>query len=90
VIDMIDMGSSRFARRTALVAVGAALYRFIGWTGGRNTGDRHGHSGSYVETPIVSDQPGVAPVTDANPVNPRGVSGGRSSAGWSSPSSVPS
>ena len=35
---------------------------------------RHGDAGSYVETAIVSDQPGVAPVTDPNLDAPAGSS----------------
>jgi uncharacterized protein (TIGR03118 family) len=41
----------------------------------------HGR-GSYVETPVVSDQPGVAPVTDPNLVNPWGISFGPSTPLW--------
>jgi uncharacterized protein (TIGR03118 family) len=43
---------------------------------------RHGDAGSYVETPIVSDQPGVAPVTDSNLVNPWGISFGPTTPLW--------
>ena len=77
------MGSSRITRRTASVAVGAAL--LIGVSAGpaaATQGDRHGDRGSYVETPIVSDQPGVAPVTDPNLINPWGISFGPNTPLW--------
>jgi uncharacterized protein (TIGR03118 family) len=44
--------------------------------------DRHGDGGSYVETPVVSDQPGVAPVTDPSLVNPWGISFGPTTPLW--------
>src|SRR5918996_1259228 len=73
------MGSSRFARGAALVAVGAAV--LIGASAGPAAA-RQDHRGSYVETPIVSDQPGVAPVTDPNLVNPWGISFGPTTPLW--------
>jgi uncharacterized protein (TIGR03118 family) len=39
-------------------------------------------SGSYVATPIISDQPGVAPVTDPHLVNPWGISFGPTTPLW--------
>jgi uncharacterized protein (TIGR03118 family) len=80
---MFAMGSSRFARATALAAVGAAL--LIGVSAGpaaATQGERQGDSGSYVETPVVSDQPGVAPVTDSNLVNPWGIAFGPTTSLW--------
>jgi uncharacterized protein (TIGR03118 family) len=80
---MFAMGSSRFARGTASAAVGAAL--LIGVSAGpaaATQGGRHGDRGSYVETPVVSDQPGVAPITDPNLVNPWGISFGPTTPLW--------
>ena len=80
---MIAVGSGRLARRTAVLAVGAAL--LIGVSAGpaaATQGGRHGDRDSYVETPIVSDQPGVAPVTDPNLVNPWGISFGPTTPLW--------
>jgi uncharacterized protein (TIGR03118 family) len=77
------LGSRRFARGTASVAAGAAL--LIGAAAGpaaAKQGDRHGDAGSYVETPVVSDQPGVAPVTDPDLVNPWGISFGPTTPLW--------
>src|SRR5919112_1926866 len=81
--DMLSSGSSRFARATALVAVGSAL--LIGVSAGpaaAEQGDRHGDRRRYVETPVVSDQPGVAPVTDPNLVNPWGIAFGPTTPLW--------
>jgi uncharacterized protein (TIGR03118 family) len=80
---MFAMGSSRCARGTTFVAVGTAL--LIGVSAGpaaATQGERHGDRGSYVETPVVSDQPGVAPVTDSNLVNPWGISFGPTTPLW--------
>jgi uncharacterized protein (TIGR03118 family) len=43
---------------------------------------RHRGTGSYRETVIVSDQPGVAPVTDSDLVNPWGISFGPTTPLW--------
>ena len=43
---------------------------------------RHGDKGSYVEMVIVSDRPGVAPVTDPNLVNPWGIAFGPTTPLW--------
>jgi len=43
---------------------------------------RHDDKGSYVETVVVSDQPGVAPVTDSNLVNPWGIAFGPTTPLW--------
>ena len=80
---MIVSGASRFARGTAAVAAVAAV--FIGTSAGPAAavqGDRHGDRGAYVETPVVSDQPGVAPVTDPNLVNPWGIAFGPTTPLW--------
>jgi hypothetical protein len=72
---VIGTGPRRLARATALVATGAAL--LLGISAGPAVAshrDRHRDNGSHVETPIVSDQPGVAPVTDPSLVNPWGIS----------------
>src|SRR4051812_15474208 len=78
------MRSSRLARGTALVAVGAALS--IGASAGpaaaTQSHHRHGDRGSYVETPVVSDQQGVAPVTDPSLINPWGISFGPTTPLW--------
>src|SRR4029077_5492696 len=37
---------------------------------------KHHNNGGYTVTPLVSDQPGVAPVTDSNLVNGWGISAG--------------
>jgi uncharacterized protein (TIGR03118 family) len=42
----------------------------------------HGDGGSYVATPIISDQPGVAPITDSHLVNPWGISFGPTTPLW--------
>jgi uncharacterized protein (TIGR03118 family) len=78
------LGAGRLARGTVAVAVGAALVIGVsaepaGATQGHH---RHGERGSYVETPVVSDQPGVAPVTDSNLVNPWGISFGPTTPLW--------
>jgi uncharacterized protein (TIGR03118 family) len=78
--DMIVRGTSRLARGTALVAVGAALS--IGVSAGPAAATQGGDHGSYVETPVVSDQPGVAPVTDPSLVNPWGLSFGPTTPLW--------
>jgi uncharacterized protein (TIGR03118 family) len=44
--------------------------------------DRHDGRGAYVATPIVSDQPGVAPITDSHLVNPWGISFGPTTPLW--------
>jgi uncharacterized protein (TIGR03118 family) len=49
---------------------------------GATQAGRHDDRGSYVETPVVSDQPGVAPVTDADLVNPWGISFGPTTPLW--------
>src|ERR1700750_2294481 len=80
---MFSMTSSRFARSTAWAAVSAAV--LIGASAGpaaATQGGRHGGGGSYVETPVVSDQPGVAPVTDPKLVNPWGISFGPTTPLW--------
>ena len=77
------MGSRGFARGTAWAAVGAAL--LLGVSAGPAAATqsvRHGDSGSYVVTPVVSDQPGVAPVTDPKLVNPWGISFGPTTPLW--------
>ena len=78
------MGPSRFPRRTGWAAVGAAL--LIGASAGpaaaAHRHHHHGDRGAYVETPIVSDQPGMAPVTDPNLVNPWGISFGPTTPLW--------
>jgi uncharacterized protein (TIGR03118 family) len=81
---MIALRSSRLVRATALTAVGATLLMGASAESAAATqGDhRHGDSGSYVETPVVSDQPGVAPVTDSNLVNPWGISFGPTTPLW--------
>jgi uncharacterized protein (TIGR03118 family) len=43
---------------------------------------RHVNGSSYVATPIISDQPGVAPVTDPHLVNPWGISFGPTTPLW--------
>jgi uncharacterized protein (TIGR03118 family) len=78
---MIGRGSGRFARGAALVAVGAAL--LLGLSAGPAAAGRGDHRhGSYVETPVVSDQPGAAPVTDSSLVNPWGISFGPNTPLW--------
>jgi uncharacterized protein (TIGR03118 family) len=80
---MIVRGTSRLARGPALAAVGAALS--IGVAAGPAAAaqnDRHGDGGAYVETPVVSDQPGVAPITDPSLVNPWGISFGPTTPLW--------
>ena len=72
--------SSKRVRATALAAVGAALLTsVVAAPAAAARADRHG---SYVETPVVSDQPGVAPVTDPDLVNPWGISFGPQSPLW--------
>src|SRR5919106_3850671 len=75
--------AKRFARGTATVAAVAAVS--IGASVGPAAAaprDEHGHAGSYVETPVVSDQPGVAPVTDPNLVNPWSIAFGPTTPLW--------
>ena len=82
-IGMMARGLSRFARGTALVAVGAAVLTGVSAEpAAARQGDGHGDRGSYVETPVVSDQPGVAPVTDPNLVNPWGIAFGPTTPLW--------
>jgi uncharacterized protein (TIGR03118 family) len=83
-MDMIAVRSSRLARGTALAAVGAGL--LIGASAGpaaaAQSHHRHGDRGSYVETPVVSDQAGQAPITDPNLINPWGISFGPTTPLW--------
>jgi uncharacterized protein (TIGR03118 family) len=67
----------------ALVAVAAALASGVS-AGPAAAGqrDRHHEKGAYVETPVVSDQPGVAPITDPHLVNPWGISFGPTTPLW--------
>src|SRR5512141_1239771 len=44
---------------------------------------QHRGGGAYTVTPLVSDQPGVAPVTDPNLVNAWGISEGPTTPWWS-------
>ena len=77
------MGPSKLGRAIASVAVAAAL--LLGLSAGPAAArqrDREGAKGSYVETPVVSDQPGVAPITDSNLVNPWGISFGPTTPLW--------
>jgi uncharacterized protein (TIGR03118 family) len=71
------------ARTTVLAAAGAAM--MVGVAAGPAAADqagRHGDRGSYAETPLVSDQPGVAPITDPDLVNPWGLSFGPTTPLW--------
>ena len=80
---MMVKRTSRFARETAALAAVAAMV--IGASAGPAAAaprDEHGHGAAYVETPIVSDQPGVAPVTDPNLVNPWGIAFGPTTPLW--------
>lgn len=75
--------SSRCARGMALAAVSAA--RLIALSAGpaaATRGERPVDGGAYVESPVVSDQPGVAPVTDPDPVNPWGIAFGPTTPLW--------
>ena len=82
-IGLIRISPRKLARATVLVAVGTAL--LLGPSAGSAAArkpDRHRNQGSYVETPIVSDQPGVAPITDPSLINPWGVSFGPTTPLW--------
>src|SRR3954453_14470104 len=80
---MFAVGSNRLARRSASAAVGAALLIGV-WAGpaAATQAGRHGERGAYVETPVVSDEPGVAPITDPNLVNPWGIAFGPTTPLW--------
>src|SRR4029077_3436128 len=43
---------------------------------------KHHNNGGYTVTPLVSDQPGVAPTTDPNLVNGWGISAGPTTPWW--------
>lgn len=73
----------RLVRAIAQVAVGAAL--LIGVSAGPAAARHHGRHdgrGSYVETPVVSDQPGVAPITDPHLINSWGIAFGPTTPLW--------
>jgi uncharacterized protein (TIGR03118 family) len=61
---------------------GRAEGNLRGGTSKSSLAHRHGDKGSYVETVVVSDQPGVAPVTDSNLVNPWGIAFGPTTPLW--------
>ena len=65
---------------TGLAIATAALVATSSVPAGAAPGPHGG--GSYVATPIVSDQPGVAPVTDPDLVNPWGISFGPTTPLW--------
>ncbi|MGX7680250.1 TIGR03118 family protein [Jatrophihabitans sp. DSM 45814] len=73
------MRSSTLRRGTALLTTVAAS-GFLAWSipAAADQSDR----GSYVETVIVSDQAGIAPVTDTHLVNPWGIAFGPTTPLW--------
>ncbi len=68
------------ARWMALAA--AALVVALATAGTAAGSSQHRSGGTYTVTPLVSDQPGVAPVTDPNLVNAWGVSEGPLTPWW--------
>jgi uncharacterized protein (TIGR03118 family) len=66
---------------TGLAISSAALVLTSAGLATASPGHRH-VGGSYVATPIISDQPGVAPVTDPHLVNPWGISFGPTTPLW--------
>ena len=70
-------------KRSRWIALaGAALAVALATTGTAAGASQHRGGGSYTVTPLVSDQPGVAPVTDPNLVNAWGVSEGPTTPWW--------
>lgn len=80
---IIGLRSRRLVRVAALAGVGAAslIMGSAGQAAARQ-GGWHGHRGAYAQTPIVSDQPGVAPVTDSHLINPWGIAFGPKTPLW--------
>jgi uncharacterized protein (TIGR03118 family) len=67
---------------TGLAISSAALVMTSSGLATASPSHRHVGGGSYVATPIISDQPGVAPVTDPHLVNPWGISFGPTTPLW--------
>jgi uncharacterized protein (TIGR03118 family) len=67
---------------TGLVISSAALVLTSSGLASASPSHRPVDGGSYVATPIISDQPGVAPVTDPHLVNPWGISFGPTTPLW--------
>jgi uncharacterized protein (TIGR03118 family) len=67
---------------TGLVISGAALVLTSSGLASASPSHSQVDGGSYVATPIISDQPGVAPVTDPHLVNPWGISFGPTTPLW--------
>src|SRR3954471_24328525 len=65
-----------------IALAGAALAVTLASAGTAAGASQHRGGGSYTVTPLVSDQPGVAPVTDHNLVNAWGVSEGPTTPWW--------
>src|SRR4051812_12013884 len=65
-----------------IALAGAALAVTLASAGTAAGASQHRGGGSYTVTPLVSDQPGVAPVTDHNLVNAWGVWGGPPPRWW--------
>ena len=70
-------------KRSRWIALaGAALAVALATAGTAAGASQHRGGGSYTVTALVSDQPGLAPVTDANLVNAWGVSEGPTTPWW--------
>ncbi len=65
-----------------IALAGAALAVALATAGTAAGASQHRGGGTYTVTPLVSDQPGVAPVTDPNLVNAWGVSEGPTTPWW--------
>lgn len=66
----------------SLAVAGATLVGTLSGPAGATPVYRHHDGRAYVAEPIVSDQPGVAPVTDPHLVNPWGISFGPTTPLW--------
>lgn len=85
---MAELGATRSVRSprriiiAALVAAALTSLLVIAPRATAVSGDRDEHSNAYRQVNLVSDQPGVAQVTDPNLVNPWGMSASPTSPLW--------
>ena len=76
------MNTRRLCIGSGLALASAALILTSAEPATAASSHRPNDGGSYVATPIVSDQPGVAPVTDPHLVNPWGITFGPTTPLW--------
>jgi uncharacterized protein (TIGR03118 family) len=76
------MDTSKVCIGAGLAVASAALVLTSVGLASASPSHRQVDGGSYAATPIISDQPGVAPVTDPHLVNPWGISFGPTTPLW--------